>query len=78
MDLLDEFVGSLGALLDRHPTYDRGGLSSSGLSRYKGKCDSFWNPPKNWVSPERIALARMSAQPLMDAPASPAMLSKPD
>ena len=22
-----------------------------------------WNPPKNWVSPERIALARIPARP---------------
>jgi len=34
---------------------------SSADSPPKGYSTEAWNPPKNWVSPERIALARMSA-----------------
>jgi|GEM_PF-5260316 len=36
---------------------------SSADSPPKGYSTEAWNPPKNWVSPERIALARISAQP---------------
>jgi len=37
---------------------------SSADSPPKGYSTEAWNPPKNWVSPERIALALISAQPL--------------
>jgi len=36
---------------------------SSADSPPKGYSTEAWNPPKNWVSPERIALALISAQP---------------
>jgi hypothetical protein len=29
---------------------------------HKGYSTKAWNPPRNWVSPERIALTRISAQ----------------
>jgi len=41
---------------------------SSADSPPKGYSTEAWNPPKNWVSPERIALARISAQPLIHSP----------
>jgi len=31
---------------------------------HKGYSTKAWNPPRNWVSPERIALARIPAVPL--------------
>ena len=30
---------------------------------HKGYSTKAWNPPRNWVSPERIALARIPARP---------------
>ncbi|WP_375512143.1 hypothetical protein [uncultured Nostoc sp.] len=32
------------------------------LPPHKGYSTKAWNPPKKWVSPERIALTRISAQ----------------